>query len=1128
MVLPLPFLLVVLLQCIGFTCGSSVEEFHISSPLDLHTLAMNSFLAYRRDVDPKAGFEDDGPLAKRAQEYAAKRFVVAPQEAMSVLPTASATLGMAGGAVGDSGDPLLLLPSPASSADDNDVLAAVVSSQQSSYELMPKHASNAMAASFNENVGLGAISRAGALPMGGEGAWLALVEEKRKKENALDYHAMLWELGSEIAEKEQVERGGINVTAEALLLASMKKWFADGGGRLFLTEPEIGGGNQGFRLVVTEDVAVDDTVLSVPLKLIMCRQTARNVVITGKGKYLGEELNKAFEKNEAWAMSIFLLHEYFKEVHGNGSKWGPFLRVLRMRTLTTDAVQELRGTKALQLMKQWLKSAEDFLWWSSGSDGPCSPISGICRTKPQEKHGENRFNLHQLRWAYWVVMQNSVRIKQVSTGLEFIALVPFYDMLEKRPRSATVGKLTHQLVFGLDGSVSVRAGEAIRKRSRVAVDPGNLTDPEYFLRYLAVPADDNQHNYIKLSLPGAIPQGSKFHFCMKGTLREQNRDVCRGSFKSESMFWKSKVLGEWRTQMNLPPRLQELRMWATRLHLYGGKEETDLLSAANQIIAGLPIPVDQMPAEEQLALLGVSPSMALMPVAGKAGEEAQERPPPQLYSAPDPTEDPQAQRAMESLASLAFQAQAVWATGNAVLNATRTVLNQTRDFFLHGVLPDAGLDQLDEFLLKKIGMLAHCGFENDMKITAGNITDELLCAMRVHLMNESEMQVFCPKDVRIWEENCHNVEFLNFTAISEVNEVAVVTSFRNSLNILLGGYPQTHEEDVTLLQTHATSGGTTLGPVVASAVRYRLREKRILLSALEFLDDHEEAVRNGSVVFQLELKARERVEANERAEQHRLFMEQVQAKAALRAPLAVLDVNMGADQPKVNITLEEGRSLEGTVLAFCRTYGVGDADRIKLEEALRAKVVSPAPLALLLGVVLPNGFRRVLGIPAGANATLEAHVFCTKNDVESADRCDAILARVQSLVDVDSSRYIRRVLLNVPINAPDGRKLQLVLREGEQHDLRQYVADFFELYRMPSESIDGFVAEVNKRLAPVALVVPVDLPGKRRIIARFSEHDNVTATVEAFMNYFELGDETLKIAIMKRARHGLAPGTFLV
>jgi hypothetical protein len=66
------------------------------------------------------------------------------------------------------------------------------------------------------------------------------------------------------------------------------------------------------------------------------------------------------------------------------------------------------------------------------------------------------------------------------------------------------------------------------------------------------------------------------------------------------MFWKSKVLTEWRQMLNLPPRMQELRMWATRLHLYGGKEEMDLLSSANKAIAGLPLSVDQMPAEEQL------------------------------------------------------------------------------------------------------------------------------------------------------------------------------------------------------------------------------------------------------------------------------------------------------------------------------------------------------------------------------------------------------------------------------------------------------------------------------------------------------------------------------------------------
>jgi hypothetical protein len=65
------------------------------------------------------------------------------------------------------------------------------------------------------------------------------------------------------------------------------------------------------------------------------------------------------------------------------------------------------------------------------------------------------------------------------------------------------------------------------------------------------------------------------------------------------------------------------------------------------------------------------------------------------------------------------------------------------------VLPEAGLDDLDDFLLKKIGMILHCGYSDDMRIEHGNITKELFCAMRVHLMNETEVHTFCPADARV-------------------------------------------------------------------------------------------------------------------------------------------------------------------------------------------------------------------------------------------------------------------------------------------------------------------------------------------------------------------------------------------
>ena len=75
------------------------------------------------------------------------------------------------------------------------------------------------------------------------------------------------------------------------------------------------------------------------MKLIMCPQTARNILIVKKGKYLGEELQKTFEKNEIWGMAIFLLHEYYKDITKDvGSKFGPYIRTLRMRALTTNVL----------------------------------------------------------------------------------------------------------------------------------------------------------------------------------------------------------------------------------------------------------------------------------------------------------------------------------------------------------------------------------------------------------------------------------------------------------------------------------------------------------------------------------------------------------------------------------------------------------------------------------------------------------------------------------------------------------------------------------------------------------------------------------------------------------------------
>ena len=193
--------------------------------------------------------------------------------------------------------------------------------------------------------------------------------------------------------------------------------------------------------------------------------------------------------------------------------------------------------QAAQLGRAWDKEADKFLWWSSGSDGPCGPLTKICNTKPLERHGTAAFSAHQMRWAFWVVQQNSVRVQQVSTGLSFLALVPFYNLVHKGVHAGANSmdyaqlndtqtaealllrreKTAHKggVRLELDGRVSIRASAEAEAGAPVLVRSEEYTDSEFFLRYLSLPPGRNYNNFMSLKLPGAVPSGSQFHLCMK-------------------------------------------------------------------------------------------------------------------------------------------------------------------------------------------------------------------------------------------------------------------------------------------------------------------------------------------------------------------------------------------------------------------------------------------------------------------------------------------------------------------------------------------------------------------------------------------------------------------------------------
>lgn len=314
-----------------------------------------------------------------------------------------------------------------------------------------------------------------------------------------------------------------------------------------------------------------------------------------------------------------------------------------------------------------------------------------------------------------------------------------------------------------------------------------------------------------------------------------------------------------------------------------------------------------------------------------------------------------------------------------------------------------------------------------------------------------------------------------------------------------------------------------MGRIMREATRLKVREKELLLSALLFLDAYEQKVLDGSVEFQLLTKMEERAASDRREETHRLFVEEVRARAAERHPVSRVEVDMGEGQ-RQNLTLLEGQELGAVVAGFCRSHNVDLGNAAALEKALRARVVSPSPLLLMLGVVVPSGDRRVLGVAEGGNATVDTHVFCARNGIAGSE-CDLLHDRVrQRLYDLT---FTRRVLLVLPVEAPDARQLKLVVREGEQHDLPQLVADFLEFYSMSAQSVSMVLGEVLRRLPAVAMQIPVGLGSKRKVVARFAADDNITAVAEGFANFFEIDDGT-KLQILKIARAGMAPGTYVV
>merc|ERR1711871_363753 len=785
-------------------------------------------------------------------------------------------------------------------------------------------------------------------------------------------------------------------------------------------------------------------------------------------------------------LAAFLLHEQHK---GKDSKWYPLIRSYRMHILRKSVLKELKGTFAAELSRRWSHDAQSMLMFINDKAGENG--RGLCR-HDFDKVCNGMGTRAELRWALWVVRRYAVTIRKRTTRRPFLGLVPYAHLLTHKRGAG--GNITAEM----DNTVRIRLSEH-GSGNLLTIDKGEMGDSGTLVRYHSVESEKfveeigspNPGNKIRIQLPG---------------VKTDHGD-------------------EW------------------------DEEEQRAVENANKLLAGEAVSVASR--EEHLMLLGHANNReeAALVLAGASQEliDAAHRA-PQLYTAVEPEdENDRASKAMNTLVAATFQLSESVAAASPD-KSVQKVINRTRDFLLHGVRPLRGLDEIDKLLSRKREMLNLCGNASLHVIGPTNISDYLLCAVRVHVMNESDVDILCPAgDAPFYDneckcnryedatnKNCLESEnrFQNLTAVSYDNEMATIKALRSSVETLRSAYDTENEDDEALL---ALDSLWIQEPRKASAVLVRLREKRILDNALTELDEREERLKNNNITLQCADIKRERDEAAAKEKEMKEFAERVRAKAKIKKVVTQLPVNLGGK--KFNITVVEGEGLKEKVALVARNYSLTKASITAIENDLMKNVKPERKLLLALPVVDPAGIKQMLAIREGDNATNVAKAFCIEHNITDYFRDDGHDGFGQTIVETAveklGKRLNRSVVVSVPVSLADGRNAIIEVREGEQHALMDFVRDFGAVYKIVDGMVSGLADAIWKRLPEAALFQHIDPPQGMRVNMRISKGQTSPAAVEktiaAFCEVHNLPPENIpniRQAIMGRLNPGalVSPG----
>ena len=108
---------------------------------------------------------------------------------------------------------------------------------------------------------------------------------------------------------------------------------------------------------------------------------------------------------------------------------------------------------------------------------------------------------------------------------------------------------------------------------------------------------------------------------------------------------------------------------------------------------------------------------------------------------------------------------------------------------------------------------------------------------------------------------------------------------------------------------------------------------------------------------------------------------------------------------------------------------------------------------------------------------------------------------VNQLVDKYSRRMQKQVLTSFPVTVPDGRTINIDIRQGEEHDLGKHFGDLAQAMKLDI-NIAQLVDIALKRLPPVALQIPVQIEGRMPSVFNFRQNQDPSQSALAFCEYY--------------------------